>query len=80
MDKQVLDSFPKHKDHLREQLQNDKEYAKMWLNSTLEEIKDLADSIYSYRVDEIGYEDEEDCIVCWSKEILEELKKLLPDK
>lgn len=46
----------------------------------LEEIKDLADTIWDYRVCEIGEEDEEDCIICWSKQIMEEVKKLLPDK
>ena len=45
----------------------------------IEEIQDLASSIFSCRVCEIGYEDEEDSIVCWSQEILGQLKKLLPD-
>ena len=33
----LLSNFPKHKDNLKIQLKNNSEYAKMWLDSILED-------------------------------------------
>lgn len=48
----LLQSFPKHKDNLKEHLKNDDEYAQMWLNSLLKdysETKDVNDLIYNIK-------------------------------
>jgi len=48
----LLQNFPKHQDNLKEQLRNDNEYAKMWVNSLLEdysENKDINDLIYNLK-------------------------------
>lgn len=48
----LLSNFPKHKDNLKIQLKNDSEYAKMWLDSLLEdysETKDVNDLIYNLK-------------------------------
>lgn len=48
----LLDNFPKHQEHLKEQLKNNSTYAKMWLNSLLEDYsktKDTNSLIYDLR-------------------------------
>ena len=48
----LLSNFPKHKDNLKIQLKNDSEYAKMWLDSLLEdysETRDVNDLIYNLK-------------------------------
>ncbi len=50
--KTLLQNFPKHKDNLKFQLNNDDEYAQMWLNSLLEdysETKDVNELIYNLK-------------------------------
>ena len=41
----------------------------------IQDIKDLVEDIYSYRVNEIGYEDEEDSILQLSKDIIKILNE-----
>ena len=48
----LLQNFPKHNDNLKEQLKKDNEYAKMWLDSILEdysETKDVNELIYNLK-------------------------------
>ena len=48
----LLNTFPSHKEHLKQQLREDEEYAQMWLNSLLEdysENKDVNELIYNLR-------------------------------
>ena len=48
----LLESFPKHQDYLKQQLRDDNEYAKMWLDSLLEDYskeKDINDLIYNLK-------------------------------
>jgi len=50
--KTLLQNFPKHQDNLKFQLNNDDEYAQMWLNSLLEdysETKDVNELIYNLK-------------------------------
>lgn len=50
--KTLLQNFPKHQDNLKFQLNNDDEYAQMWLNSLLEdysEKKDVNELIYNLK-------------------------------
>ncbi len=51
-EKTLLQNFPKHQEYLKEQLLNDNEYAKMWVNSLLEDYsqdKDINDLIYNLK-------------------------------
>ena len=51
-EEQLLESFPKHKDFLKQQLRNDEEYAQMWLSSLLDdysESKDVNDLVYNLK-------------------------------
>ena len=48
----LLQNFPKYNDNLKQQLKSDNEYAKMWLDSLLEdysETKDVNDLVYNLK-------------------------------
>lgn len=48
----LLQNFPKHKDNLKQQLKNDSEYAKMWIDSLLDDYsqnKDVNDLVYNLK-------------------------------
>ena len=48
----LLNSLPKHQEHLKQQLKDDSEYAQMWLDSLLDDYsqtKDVNDLIYNLK-------------------------------
>lgn len=51
-EEKLLKNFPKHQDNLKQQLKDNEEYSKMWLNSILEdysETKDVNELIYNLK-------------------------------
>ena len=52
MKEELLNEFPKYKDHLKKQLKEDKEYASMWVQGLLDdysETKDVNELIYNLK-------------------------------